>query len=193
MALCPTCGNEVPDTAQCPVCQAGRAPRQGSATRLAKGRGRCPRCNEFLTEEDWDGVMTFCCPNCRGIFFPLRGLEEVLNKLRATCDPVDVQSVMQDFKDRFNRKLPTAIHYKTCPVCTTVMTRRNYATVSGVIVDQCGDHGTWVDEAQFGALADFICRGGDVLATEASKVRARVAQGQGGGRTLLDRFFGAKS
>jgi Zn-finger nucleic acid-binding protein len=192
MALCSSCGNEVPDPTQCPVCQAGRAPRQGESKRLAKGRGRCPRCNEFLSEEDWDGVMTFCCPNCRGIFFPNRGLEEVLNKLRATCDPVDVQSVMKDFKDRFSRKLPTAIRYKTCPVCVTVMTRRNYATVSGVIVDQCGDHGTWVDEAQFGALADFISRGGDVLATEASKTRARIQQSQGGGKPLLERFFGSR-
>jgi Zn-finger nucleic acid-binding protein len=136
--------------------------------------------------------MTFCCPNCRGIFFPARGLEEVLNKLRATCDPVDVQSVLREFKDRFNRKLPTAIRYKACPVCSTVMTRRNYATVSGVIVDECGDHGTWVDEAQFGALADFISRGGDVLATEASKVRARIQPGKGGGSSLLDRLFGKR-
>ncbi|MHC4547907.1 MAG: TFIIB-type zinc ribbon-containing protein [Planctomycetota bacterium] len=192
MSLCPGCGNEVVDTQRCPVCEAGRAPRGGSPRKLAKGLSKCPRCNEFLLKQDWDGVITYSCPNCRGTFFPARGLEEVLNKLRATCDPVDVQTVLKDFRDRFSRKLPTAIRYKTCPVCNTVMTRRNYATVSGVIVDACGDHGTWVDEAQFAALADFICRGGDVLATEVRKVRARISPGeQRSGGTLLDKFFGS--
>jgi hypothetical protein len=72
------------------------------------------------------------------------------------------------------------------------MTRRNYATVSGVIVDFCGDHGTWVDEAQFAALAEFISRGGDILAAETGKVRARIQQPgqQGSAKTIMDRLFG---
>jgi hypothetical protein len=105
---------------------------------------------------------------------------------------VDVATVMKEFKDRFTRKLPEAIRYKQCPVCLTVMTRRNYATVSGIIVDSCGDHGTWVDEAQFAALADFICRGGDLLApSEAGRPRVRTPQANtGSARTFMDRFFG---
>jgi hypothetical protein len=85
------------------------------------------------------------------------------------------------------------VRYKACPVCEEVMARRAYGTVSGVIVDHCGDHGTWVDEAQFAALADFICRGGDVLASEIDKVRARIGRrGAGGqsGRSILERFLG---
>jgi len=192
MALCPGCGNEVQNPQKCPVCGAGRAPKASNLKKLSKGRGKCPRCNVFLAEQDWEGVVTYSCPTCRGTFFAERGLEDVLNKLRATCDPMDVQSVMKEFKDRFTRKLPEAIRYKKCPVCDTVMTRRNYATVSGVIVDFCGDHGTWVDEAQFAALAEFISRGGDILAAETGKVRARIQQPgtQGSAKTIMDRLFG---
>jgi Zn-finger nucleic acid-binding protein len=193
MALCPGCGNEVQNPQKCPVCGAGRAPKAKASNlkKLSKGRGKCPRCNVFLAEQDWEGVVTYSCPTCRGTFFADRGLEEVLNKLRATCDPMDVQSVMKEFKDRFTRKLPEAIRYKKCPVCETVMTRRNYATVSGVIVDFCGDHGTWVDEAQFAALAEFISRGGDILAAETGKVRARIQPcQQGSAKTIMDRLFG---
>jgi len=191
MALCPGCGNEVQNPQNCPVCGAGRAPKASNLKKLSKGRGKCPRCNVFLAEQDWEGVVTYSCPTCRGTFFAERGLEDVLNKLRATCDPMDVQTVMKEFKDRFTRKLPEAIRYKKCPVCDTVMTRRNYATVSGVIVDFCGDHGTWVDEAQFAALAEFISKGGDILAAETGKVRARIQPPQpGGARTIMDRLFG---
>ena len=192
MALCPSCGNEIENPQDCPVCGAGRAPR-ASVRKLEQGRCHCPRCNDLLEEQDWEGVATYTCPSCHGNFFRSRGLEEILDKLRASCDPVDVASVHREFKDRFTRKLPEAIRYKKCPVCNTVMTRRNYATVSGVIVDACGDHGTWVDEAQFAALADFICRGGDVLAAEAGKVRARIQpRGENKARTVMDSLFGGE-
>ncbi len=189
MALCVGCGNEVLDPERCPVCKAGRG-----ATKKHPGAAgpSCPRCEESLEQQDWEGTSTMTCGSCRGTFFPDRGLEAVLNKLRASCDPVDMDSVLKDFKDRFTRQLPTAVRYKGCPVCSTVMMRRNYATVSGVIVDYCGDHGMWVDEHAFAALADFICRGGDMLAEKADRVRARTgprgdkAQATG----LLNKLFG---
>ncbi|MHC4223205.1 MAG: TFIIB-type zinc ribbon-containing protein [Planctomycetota bacterium] len=193
MALCPRCGNEVDDPATCGVCRAGRAAPKSAPQ--DQGQCVCPRCSDPLQQQDWEGVATLNCPSCRGTLFPDRGLEAVLNKLRATCDPVDVATVHKEFRGRFKRELPEAVRYKSCPVCGTVMTRQNYGTVSGVIVDCCPDHGVWVDEAAFAALADFICRGGDLLASDAAKVRARLAPKQQKGRdqSLLERFFGSGS
>ena len=148
-----------------------------------------------METQDWEGVQTLSCPTCRGTFFPgKRGLETVLDKLRATVDPMDVDSVMEEFKDRFTRKLPDAVRYKKCPVCDTVMTRRAYGTVSGVILDFCPDHGTWSDEAQFAALAEFICRGGDTLAAAVDKVRERIKppSRSGEARSIIDQFVGRR-
>ena len=117
----------------------------------------------------------------------------MLNRLRATADPRTVQTVLLEFKDRFTRELPDAVRYKKCPVCETVMLRKNYAMVSGVIVDHCADHGTWVDENSFAELADFICRGGDILANEAGKVRARNdVRRDHDGPSLLGKLFGGQ-
>jgi Zn-finger nucleic acid-binding protein len=145
-----------------------------------------------LDTEDFDGTATMCCPSCRGTFFPDRSLEAVLNKLRATCDPMDPDSVLREFKDRFRRELPDAVRYKACPVCDTIMTRRNYGSVSGVVVDECPDHGTWVDSNAFAALADFICRGGDVLSRKADSLRQRATTAKRKGGGLMDRFLGNK-
>jgi Zn-finger nucleic acid-binding protein len=195
MAFCTGCGNEVPDPNDCPICRAGRATPAIKRPKLRPNDGRCycPRCDEPLDEQNWEGTITLSCPSCRGTFFPGSSLEQVLDRLRASSDPVDAETALQEFKDRFKRQLPEAVRYKACPVCEEVMARRAYGTVSGVIVDHCGDHGTWVDEAQFAALADFICRGGDVLASEIDKVRARIGRrGAGGqsGRSILERFLG---
>ena len=184
MALCVGCGNEIQDPERCPICEAGRAPPKKRDKDLCE----CPRCGEVLEQQDWEGTSALTCPSCHGTFFPERGLEMVLNKLRATCDPVDMDSVLKEFKGRFTRELPTAVRYKTCPVCLTVMMRKNYATVSGVIVDYCGDHGIWVDEHAFAELADFICRGGDMVARQADRVRDLNARASGG--RLIDRLLG---
>jgi len=198
MALCPGCGNEIADPQHCPICLAGRGAGRAKQRRQDP-RCFCPRCDEALEQQDWEGTTTLCCPVCRGTFFPARSLEQVLNRLRATVDAVDVETVLKDFRDRFTRQLPEAVRYKACPVCETVMIRRNYGTVSGVIVDHCGDHGTWVDETQFAELASFICRGGDILASQAQKLQERTSaarphggdsQGPAGG--LLDRLLRAK-
>ncbi|MGQ0613274.1 MAG: zf-TFIIB domain-containing protein [Planctomycetaceae bacterium] len=190
--LCSGCGNEVSDPASCPVCRAGRGPRRAAraAADAAAAPPACPRCAEKLEEQDWEEVKVSCCPTCRGTFFPGRGLEVTLDKLRATVTPTDVASVLTEFKDRFTRTLPDAVRYKACPVCHTVMTRRNYAKVSGVIIDLCGNHGSWVDEAAFAELANFITRGGDVLASKSTATRTRLAPPPSGTPTLLDRIFG---
>ena len=191
MALCTKCGNEVGDPDACPVCGVDRDRRD------AVGRCGCPRCAEFLDTQSWEGIATLVCGSCRGTFFPDRTLEHVLNKLRQTCDPVDMATVLRDFRGRFTRELPKAVRYKKCPVCDEVMLRRNYATVSGVVIDVCADHGTWVDEHAFAELADFICRGGDQLAEKAADVRRAEAQARSPrtagprGGTLLDKLFRA--
>jgi Zn-finger nucleic acid-binding protein len=191
MALCTGCGNEVLDPQRCPVCLAGRAIVPRPKRKPEDRRCQCPRCNEYLEQQDWEGTVTLSCPSCRGTFFPGQSLEQVLNRLRATVDRQDVDAILKDFKDRFTRVLPSAVRYKACPVCGTVMTRRAYATVSGVITDFCGEHGIWVDEAQFAELADFICRGGDVLASKATRTLDRATpRAAGRDSSLLDRLLG---
>jgi len=191
MALCPGCGNEVFDPAKCAICRAGRGTAARRERQQARSQCHCPRCDDPLDTQDWEGVATLSCPGCQGTFFPARSLEAVLDKLRATVDPMDAESVLREFRSRFNRQLPEAIRYKACPVCEQTMTRRGYGTVSGVIVDVCPAHGTWVDQAQFASLADFICRGGDILAEKAQQVRERIGRRAGQGRSPLDRFLGS--
>lgn len=122
-----------------------------------------------------EGNKTLLCPTCFGMFFPGNALESVLNRLRANCDPTDLDSALKDFKGRFRRELPASVRYKQCPVCDAPMLRRNYGTVSGVITDVCVDHGTWVDEKAFADLANFIVRGGDLVAGKAQETRLRAA------------------
>jgi Zn-finger nucleic acid-binding protein len=155
MVICRSCGNETPDELHCAVCKSGHGKGNHASV--------CPQCDVALVDQDWEGVTVLQCGECSGTFFPPRALETTLDKLRAACEGHDFASVVQEFKDRYRRSIPQTLRYKGCPVCGEIMVRRNYARVSGVIIDVCGPHGIWVDQAAFGGLTDFVSRGGEIL------------------------------
>lgn len=53
------------------------------------------------------------------------------------------------------------IVYLKCPACEGPMVRKNFAKVSGVIVDECLRHGTWYDAGELPAILAFLRQGGD--------------------------------
>jgi hypothetical protein len=52
------------------------------------------------------------------------------------------------------------------------MHRKNYGKRSGVIVDWCGPHGTWLDADELEQIAHFIAGGGLRDAAGGSEARA---------------------
>jgi Zn-finger nucleic acid-binding protein len=55
---------------------------------------------------------------------------------------------------------PEPVHYLPCPVCRSFMSRKNYATSSGVIIDLCAAHGVWLDASELHTILSFIRAGG---------------------------------
>lgn len=50
--------------------------------------------------------------------------------------------------------------YIPCPDCEKLMTPKNFARRSGIIIDSCKAHGTWFDAGELPAIVDFIRGGG---------------------------------
>jgi Zn-finger nucleic acid-binding protein len=76
------------------------------------------------------------------------------------------------------------VRYSPCPDCGKVMNRVNFARFSGVIVDECKQHGVWFDEDELRRVVEFIRAGGvdrarakerEALAEERRRLRAQQA------------------
>jgi Zn-finger nucleic acid-binding protein len=52
------------------------------------------------------------------------------------------------------------VQYLPCPVCHEMMTRKNWGTYSGVIVDICQAHGTWFDDRELEKVQEYVLLGG---------------------------------
>ena len=53
----------------------------------------------------------------------------------------------------------TKVAYRRCPQCDQAMHRKNFGRRSGVILDWCGDHGTWLDAKELEQVAQFVLSG----------------------------------
>jgi len=52
------------------------------------------------------------------------------------------------------------VAYRRCPECGANMLRKNFGKRSGVILDWCGGHGTWLDAHEMEDVAAFVLAGG---------------------------------
>jgi Zn-finger nucleic acid-binding protein len=114
----------------------------------------CPHCETPMVHASVGRIRLHECTDCHGLWLEMAALELVSHD-------ADTQSFLA-------RKHPLTagfamagnFRYRPCPVCHDLMARRNFGQCSGVVVDQCRDHGTWFDHRELQAVVQFIRAGG---------------------------------
>ena len=66
------------------------------------------------------------------------------------------------------------VTYIDCPVCRKLMNRVNLGTRSGVIADQCRQHGMWLDGGELRQIMEWMKAGGGILQKEKELEMARL-------------------
>ena len=194
MLRCPSCGAPVPEADRsCAHCGSLLATRRCAACFTLNPREalKCTRCGADLPREELSasaagkpcpdcrvplvarttGVLTYAeCARCGGLFLSNEVFERVVNgaDARGAARAVDGE------KPPEAEKLPARFHYRKCPSCAGLMTRRNYGAGSGVILDLCGKHGVFLDRGELTAVVAFFESGG--LARMKKRERERLAE-----------------
>ncbi len=145
----------------------------------------CPACPQAGAMTEWrlrptsqrpHGHAVHGCRHCGGVWVD-----------RATLDAMLESAAEQGVGDgrapavrRRELSMQAKVVYRACSVCRETMTRRNFARISGVIVDECPTHGTFFDAGELEDVLAFVRSGGLVLArrreTEELSREARRAQ-----------------
>jgi Zn-finger nucleic acid-binding protein/ribosomal protein L40E len=154
----------------CPECFA----RNSEAAKFCKGCGvaflpeplpqeqedppSCPDCDEPMAVRGVGGVWVRECSKCNGLWVPGERLDRLVQRAvdaareRAARGAGSAPAGPRTVSRRFT--------YRNCPVCHQQMYRKNFGNRSGVIVDWCGAHGTWLDKDELEQIATFIAGGG---------------------------------
>ncbi len=182
MANCSNCGAPLPQSSLvCAYCGSRNDTDLTGVhtyTTHEPDEGRtCPRCAIPLRTIDLKLEGKFLierCDRCLGLFFDPGELEALLKATVTNVYTIDRRQL--DTLNAAKRAAEYGITYVRCPVCTTVMSRVNYGSRSGVIVDRCPDHGVWLDGGELRQLFEWTKAGGGLLEKERREQQQREAE-----------------
>ena len=106
-----------------------------------------------MTALELGGTPVLECPACDGLWLEAHAFE------RICADRASQAAVLH----RSATGAPAAAHrvsYRPCVSCGTMMNRVNFAQISGVVVDVCRAHGTFLDAGELQRVVSFIQGGG---------------------------------
>jgi Zn-finger nucleic acid-binding protein len=176
--LCPECYARCPEDARfCTACGVEFRPQpvgaQGSSL-------PCPGCGALMPPHHVGGIRVHECTACRGVWAPGDAFDQLVE--RAFAARRAAQPTGPPAAARVSRGNPTAqggVRYRKCPECQGLMQRRNFRKSSGVILDVCKAHGTWLDADELEQIAGFLLGGGQTsptLVEEDERVRKELAR-----------------
>jgi Zn-finger nucleic acid-binding protein len=107
------------------------------------------------------GVGINECPQCNGLWVPDNRFDHLIAQAceaarKAGPSFVERKRGGESPGSHFQKR----VEYRRCPVCDAHMQRANFQKRSGVIVDRCHQHGTWLDADELEAIAEFVIGGG---------------------------------
>jgi Zn-finger nucleic acid-binding protein len=153
--VCPECFARTPAGSRfCTACGVAFRPEplQVEARELP-----CPACSVPMRTQAVGGVAVGQCGSCQGLWIPEGGLEDLVRRARETrreAAPADAPAPAPRVRGGNPAARPVA--YRRCPECDAYMQRRNFQRSSGVIVDVCHRHGTWLDADELEQIAGYV-------------------------------------
>lgn len=166
--ICPECmARNLDDARFCLACGTGFKPRAPIADTPEL---RCPCCEHWMSVSEVGGLVVQECQKCHGLW----AADEVFSSLvdRAAAVAKDRAEGGEDAAPRVDGDNPakSRVEYRRCPACDDLMGRKNFRKRSGVIIDVCRLHGTWLDAHELERVAGFVLSG---RADRASQMRAQ--------------------
>jgi Zn-finger nucleic acid-binding protein len=114
------------------------------------------------------------CRSCGGVWLDAKTLKVMLEEAAELVGRVAIEET--HVRRRTVAEASAPIRYRKCPVCAGMMGRKNFERVSGIILDNCIDHGTFFDSGELHDVLNFVRSGGLILAQKKRAVEeARMA------------------
>ncbi len=174
--ICPLCFHRTPKASQfCSTCG-----ESIHATELNAKTGKltCPRCEKpKLVNRKIGAYFVDECPSCSGMWVEYETFKRLVKQQAARAqEEVNGARTGGPSKSSLTEK----VAYIKCPDCQKMMNRFNFARVSGVVVDECHEHGAWLDSDELAKIAAYVATGGlkhtqtlDELDAKVEAVRSR--------------------
>lgn len=138
----------------------------------------CPGCGSpgLLPVRRSDALSMLQCDRCGGAWLGVGDLEQIADDHTPTVNrpPVDRRRLRHEVRAMTGDA--AEVEYRSCPRCRDVMRRKNFGETSGVMIDECPDHGVFLDAGELEAIQHFVAKGGLAWARELDEARRASAE-----------------
>lgn len=201
MASCCSCSAPLPsDTSRCRYCGTRNDMNFGATNRFAvfreASRRQCPHCQiplQTIRPTQDSAFIIERCEICFGLFFDPGEVQAFLEASVTKAFEVNFKQIVNINRERASKD--HKVRYIKCPQCGKLMNRVNFGYRSGVVMDQCKQHGVWLDNGELVHLMEWKNAGGQLLdeqkkterlKEEQRKARAAAAKKSGPGVISFD-------
>lgn len=121
----------------------------------------CPDCRTELEVVTSGAVLAHRCGRCRGVWLGPKAFQQICQQEdRPPGEETAIVQARVPGVDQRPSSKEERVRYRVCPTCSDVMSRTNFAKVSGVVIDVCRPHGAWFDKGELAAIRRFLRAGG---------------------------------
>jgi Zn-finger nucleic acid-binding protein/ribosomal protein L40E len=170
--ICPECyARNSRDSRFCTACGVEFRPRPlpEAAKELS-----CVRCGTPMPSRSVADVFVCECSGCHGLWIPGDRFDRLVERAVEAWEKAPESLEVHAPRRTGGNPATERVQYRKCPECGRAMDRRNYRRTSGVIIDRCHEHGTWLDADELERIAGFIKSGGLERAKAAEETTMKV-------------------
>lgn len=155
--ICPQCMARNLDAARfCLACGIAFSPSEAVHDMPER---RCPCCDTWMAVREVAGLLVQECTKCLGLWAPEKTFDLLVDRATAVSRENGAAGPKAPPRVEGANPASSAVAYRRCPTCDALMNRRNFRKRSGVIIDRCHEHGTWLDAHELEAIAGFVLSG----------------------------------
>jgi Zn-finger nucleic acid-binding protein len=119
----------------------------------------CPRCRLSLAEAEYEGEQVHFCGTCWGYWMTKPQLDRIVGGVKYRFGAGEARTVAGTLSSEGDVDRQGAEREAVpCPACGAQMKREQYSADCPVQIDECGEHGLWLDTGEIKDLQVFIER-----------------------------------
>lgn len=162
--ICPHCMTRISSKAK--FCHSCSTPIVAESEELNPTEMDCPVCDSVKLHSrrmHTDNFNLKECSHCAGLWVSADVFGHLERKAQNEVS-AGIQKMGKEtpVDKKINSSETPHKFYRKCPQCQQLMSRRNYAQASGVVVDVCSKHGIWFDIHELDEILEYI-RSGQLL------------------------------
>ena len=117
----------------------------------------CPRCGLSFSQQEYEGEKVSFCSTCWGHWLTRSQLDNIVKNIQYKFSKLERDVVLSTMtREGDVDRQGSEKQIINCPECANAMERKNYVSGCMIKIEECPEHGIWLDTGEIKDLQIFV-------------------------------------